>query len=82
MPSVCPPHHWLLSPPDGPTGVGICRKCGEQREFTNATPDDIDRALQRTLGVKNIQMRGRKLGKIKDAAALLDERPPGWGRFD
>ena len=28
-------HHWLIEAPNGPTGRGICRLCGEEREFKN-----------------------------------------------
>lgn len=28
-------HHWLIAPPEGPTSEGVCRKCGERREFSN-----------------------------------------------
>lgn len=82
MTAVCI-HHFLLESPDGPTSVGVCKRCGVQREFTNATPEDIDKVLRRTLGVKNITILGRRLGRIKEeAAALVSERPPGWARFD
>ncbi len=28
-------HHWLIQAADGPTSDGICRICGETREFKN-----------------------------------------------
>ena len=28
-------HHWLIQAADGPTSVGICRICGENRDFKN-----------------------------------------------
>lgn len=28
-------HHWLIQAADGPVSVGICRICGETREFQN-----------------------------------------------
>ena len=28
-------HHWLIQAADGPTSVGVCRICGETREFKN-----------------------------------------------
>ena len=28
-------HHWLIQPADGPTSNGVCRICGETREFKN-----------------------------------------------
>jgi len=28
-------HHWVIDTPDGPVSTGVCRLCGEQREFKN-----------------------------------------------
>ena len=28
-------HHWLIQAADGPTSAGICRICGENRDFKN-----------------------------------------------
>ena len=28
-------HHWKITSPDGPTSRGVCRLCGETREFAN-----------------------------------------------
>ena len=28
-------HHWLIQPADGPVSRGVCRICGETREFKN-----------------------------------------------
>ena len=28
-------HHWRIEPPNGPTSMGRCRTCGEEREFQN-----------------------------------------------
>ncbi len=30
-------HHWIIETPDGPVSKGVCRLCGEEREFTNST---------------------------------------------
>jgi len=32
----CPPHHWLLPRPDGPTCEGICKFCGAYKTFLNS----------------------------------------------
>ena len=34
-------HHWVIDSPAGPTSRGVCRRCGEERDFQNyveATP--------------------------------------------
>ena len=28
-------HHWLIQAADGPTSVGVCRICGETKDFKN-----------------------------------------------
>ncbi len=28
-------HHWVIEPPNGPTSRGLCRNCGESRDFLN-----------------------------------------------
>ena len=28
-------HHWVIQPADGPISNGLCRVCGESREFKN-----------------------------------------------
>ncbi len=30
-------HHWLIETAAGPLSKGVCRLCGEEREFTNST---------------------------------------------
>ena len=44
---VCPPHHWLIAPPDGPTSIGACIRCGERREFANSVQDHVPRVHRR-----------------------------------
>ena len=29
-------HHWIIKIPEGPVSMGICRLCGEKREFSNS----------------------------------------------
>ncbi len=29
-------HHWVRDPPGGPVSKGVCRSCGEERDFPNA----------------------------------------------
>ena len=35
MPEIKCAHHWLIEPPQGPTSIGVCKICGEKREFEN-----------------------------------------------
>ena len=28
-------HHWLIGKQDGPSSEGVCKACGEVRDFTN-----------------------------------------------
>ena len=35
-------HHWVIDRANGPMSEGVCRRCGEKREFTNsAEPTSI-----------------------------------------
>lgn len=34
---ACAPHHWMLPAPGGLTSVGICKNCGAEKEFSNAS---------------------------------------------
>jgi len=29
------PHHWVIDTPQGPVSHGLCKRCGEEREFQN-----------------------------------------------
>ncbi|MBI2871744.1 MAG: hypothetical protein HYY00_00970 [Chloroflexi bacterium] len=29
-------HYWLIASPNGPTSQGVCKVCGEAREFKNS----------------------------------------------
>ncbi len=32
-------HYWTIEPADGPTSRGVCRVCGEEKEFLNSWSD-------------------------------------------
>ena len=32
-------HYWRINTPDGPTSIGKCKYCGEEREFVNNFED-------------------------------------------
>lgn len=34
-------HHWYIATPAGSTSKGVCRRCGEEREFRNSTGDYV-----------------------------------------
>jgi hypothetical protein len=34
-------HHWYIATPAGSTSKGICRRCGEERDFRNSTSDYV-----------------------------------------
>lgn len=41
QPEVTCQHHWYIATPAGSTSRGVCRRCGEEREFRNSTMDYI-----------------------------------------
>ena len=32
-------HHWKIEAADGPESRGVCKHCGEARDFPNSMPD-------------------------------------------
>src|ERR1700730_11351252 len=34
-------HPWKIAPPNGATSMGVCKVCGEEREFRNSSADSI-----------------------------------------
>ena len=32
-------HYWLIDSPNGPTSRGICKLCGEEKDFNNSMPE-------------------------------------------
>ena len=32
-------HYWTIEPADGPTSRGVCKVCGEEKEFLNSWSD-------------------------------------------
>ena len=30
-------HHWLIEPANGAESAGVCRRCGQRRQFRNST---------------------------------------------
>lgn len=50
-------HYWVIESPHGPTSRGVCRLCGEEKEFPNFMPDfswDGDQSsLFRTAGARD-----------------------------
>lgn len=53
-------HHWVLPEPDGPTCVGVCKKCGARKTFSNSTPDALDKVYARNYGAKNVGRRRKQ----------------------
>jgi hypothetical protein len=34
-------HHWKIASPTGATAIGICRRCGADREFPTSSAADV-----------------------------------------
>jgi hypothetical protein len=39
-------HHWRIAPAEEAESAGICKKCGEQRVFSNEAPTGRDRVFR------------------------------------
>lgn len=35
VPAACV-HYWVIEPPDAPISKGVCKYCGEEKEFMNS----------------------------------------------
>ena len=44
-------HYWLIEAANGPSSMGTCRYCGQQREFYNSIQADLN-ALKRGAAAK------------------------------
>lgn len=46
----CPPHYWIICPPNGRTSRGRCKLCGKEKRFPNYINrnmrSDMDEARQ------------------------------------
>lgn len=36
-------HYWVIETPEGPISRGICKFCGEEKEFDSCGPDSVSR---------------------------------------
>ena len=36
-------HYWVIETPEGPISKGICKFCGEEKEFDSFGPDSVSR---------------------------------------
>ena len=61
-------HHWVIQDGDGPTSAGVCRLCGELKEFKNyliASHWGDDRASR--------ESRTSLLGRPSRARVILED---------
>ncbi len=60
-------HYWEINAAEGPVSLGICRYCGEKREFHNYLPDclaDSDKEKYEEWLAKHGRERPRKRGNV------------------
>lgn len=63
-PNLCI-HHWLITPPAGPTSYGDCKLCGEEREFVNAEDKYRKPSLQEMQVVRAVKRQEGRLAEIE-----------------
>ena len=67
-------HHWVIDSPAGPVSKGVCRLCGEEREFQNYLETSSwgnDVSLEQLSGGSRLPADIEARGARK--ASLLDE---------
>lgn len=70
-------HHWLIETPHGPTSTGVCRRCGEVRDFQNfleEAPGGRDEGVSGLPG-ERLPWQERPSGGAKDEEKLLHDWP-------
>ena len=66
-------HHWVIDVPDGPLSKGLCRLCGEAREFRNYLESASGWDDDRSLGQGSLRERypvSERVGSAADAVRL------------
>ena len=61
-------HHWMIRSPDGPTSVGICRRCGEERAFVNTLDYKVWTANGTAAALRAVKERRELRDTERDAA--------------
>ncbi len=67
-------HHWVIDRPAGPVSKGVCRSCGEERDFLNYIEGGWggDVSLEQLSGgsrlPSSIDVSSRDRGKFEDDA--------------
>ena len=39
--ALCSPHIYVIDPPNGPTSMGVCKRCRARKEHLNTIPRDV-----------------------------------------
>ena len=78
------PHHWIIETSHGSTSKGVCRLCGEERDFANS-PDNVRTST--TTGKSIIPYNEQVLvfsesGELLGAARLLGEARRSGQKLD
>ena len=61
-------HHWLIEPANGLTSFGICKNCGERKQFLNVIQDVVpDQAKEKKSSA------GISLYELMEAADVVDD---------
>ena len=67
-------HYWIIESPDGPTSAGVCKVCGETRDFANY----LESSAWSSAGVTLQQLSEAELGrKSVSAGRRKGSEPPG-----
>ncbi len=61
-------HHFDLPSPDGPSCIGVCRYCGEEREHMNGPDIETSQWLRR-------QRMGSRSGHVNRRERVAHEMP-------
>ena len=68
-------HHWDIAPANGPTSAGVCRNCGEAKEFRNT----VDQSQKSQIHFYVVNQANNVIdGDIRAAKGLTHDTTRAW----
>ena len=64
-------HNWIIEPANGSTSAGVCRRCGEEREFKNSiTQDNVWTQAKQTRLIASLRKKDLPMPQDNDLGGL------------
>ena len=66
-------HFWMIETADGPTSMGTCKYCGEEKEFLNWMPDILAAKKPKNRDFELSDVIGAKPGEVPQGVESEEE---------